>query len=79
MPKRTSSPTSSLPADPPSNLIRVRLWADASHVEQLADTVTQMLETSGYRVLERSNYPCRPPKQLEARVYLTIARVASSA
>jgi|SRR5690606_20592418 len=63
--------TSNLHADPPTDLLRVRVWADSRLVEQLADVVA--LELGKYFVLDERSvvYPCRPPKQSESRVYLT--------
>lgn len=59
-------------ADPPSELIRVRVWAEASKVEGAAYQVRVAMEEQGYHFMEASQpYPCRPPKQLESRIYLT--------
>lgn len=53
----------------PTPLIMVRVWADAEIVEEAADEVTERLVN--FTLVERSTpYPCRPPKQLESRVYL---------
>lgn len=60
-----------LPADPPTPLVMVRVWAETGKVEAAADTVQRAYEVMGYRLVERSRaYVCRPPKQLESRVYL---------
>jgi hypothetical protein len=60
------------PANPPTDLVRVRVWAKAEHIEQVADKLVSELSDGDYRLIERSEpYPCRPPKQLESRVYLT--------
>lgn len=57
-------------ANDPTPLLYIRVWADADAVEQAADEVSQKL-AGGYALVERSRpYPCRPPKQLESRVYL---------
>lgn len=56
----------SMAADEPSTLIRVRVWAEAGTVGQIADRVATALQQTGLRLAERSEaYPCRPPKQLE--------------
>lgn len=61
------------PADPATLLVAVRVWADAEVVEEAADVVADGFERAGFSLVERSNpYPCRPPKQLEARVYLKL-------
>ncbi len=61
--------------NPPSRLIRLRVWADGEVVEELADDLVRLLDTLGLQCDERSEaYPCRPPQQLESRVYLTFAR-----
>lgn len=58
-------------ADPPTELINIRVWSDAKQVEAIAKQLTTALQTQGLKLIEQSKpYPCRPPKQLEARVYL---------
>ena len=60
------------PALAPTDLVRIRVWAAAEHVEQAADDAMNALSHHHYKLLERSSpYPCRPPKQLESRIYLT--------
>jgi hypothetical protein len=50
----------------------VRVWADKNKVENAADLFIENVESMGLKLLERSNsYPCRPPNQLESRIYLT--------
>lgn len=59
-------------ADPPSDVIYVRVWADASRVDGVAYQLRVSLESEGYVFLDQSQpYPCRPPKQLEARIYMS--------
>ncbi len=59
------------PADDPTEFIMVRLWAAGEVIEELADDVIAQLRAVGLRLMEQSPvYPCRPPKHLEARVYL---------
>ena len=60
------------PADPPTQLVRVRIWTNLTKVKAAAHQVKTVLEQSGYELIEQSEpYPCRPPKQLESRIYLT--------
>lgn len=63
-------------AETPSGLIRIRVMAPAGEVDQLADLVAvQMNDFGRMQLVEQSEaYPCRPPKQLESRVYLTFKR-----
>lgn len=57
----------------PTGLVRIRVWAAAENVEQVAFDVQKELSHRNYQCLERSGpYPCRPPKQLESRIYLTM-------
>ncbi len=59
-------------ADPPTELIRVRVWAESSKVGGAAYQLRVAMEDIGYQFMEQSeSYPCRPPKQLESRIYLT--------
>ena len=58
-------------ADAPTDLIRVRVWAETSRVEGAVYQLRIAMEEQGYKFLDKSEpYPCRPPKQLESRVYL---------
>lgn len=62
----------SMAADEASTVIRVRVWAESSIVGLMADGVVMALQQAGLRLVERSEpYACRPPKQLESRIYLT--------
>jgi hypothetical protein len=59
-------------ADAPSPLIKMRVWADMDVVKMVADTIASAMPHLGGELVDRSEgYPCRPPKQLEGRVYLT--------
>lgn len=59
-------------AVPPTDLIRIRVWAAADEVAQAAAAVIEGLEQFDLKLLERTEpYPCRPPKQAESRIYLT--------
>ncbi len=61
--------------EPPTNLLKIRAWAEQKFVQSDANNIIQALETLGYRIEEKSEeYTCRPPKQLEARIYLTFTR-----
>lgn len=62
-------------ANPPSNLIKVRVWAESSQVGLAADTLVAVYQKCGYELLEKSSpYICRPPQQLESRIYLSFKR-----
>ena len=62
----------SVPGDPASPIIRIRVWAEAYKVEGVASQVCAAMTGKGYRLLEQSiAYPCRPPKQAESRIYLS--------
>lgn len=59
------------PADPPTPLVMVRVWSNAETVEEMADLVEGLLKERGYTPVKHNGpYLCRPPKQLEARMYL---------
>lgn len=59
------------PADEASRLVRVRVWADRELVEDWTDDIVRFLERAGWDMVDRSEvYTCRPPKQLEGRIYL---------
>lgn len=62
-------------AEPPSKVLRIRVWADKEIVEDLADDIRDALKVDvNWDLIEKSPvYPCRPPKQLDGRVYLTFA------
>ncbi len=61
--------------DPPSNLIKIRIWADKDKVNTDVNNLIQAMDSLGYQLEEKSElYHCRPPKQLEARIYLTFSR-----
>lgn len=59
-------------ADAPTELIKVRIWADNTKVDGVAYQLRLGMEEQGYHFMEQSEpYPCRPPKQLESRIYQT--------
>jgi hypothetical protein len=60
------------PADAPTELIKVRVWSDHTKVEGAAYQLRLAMEDQGYKFVEQSErYKCRPPKQLESRIYMT--------
>jgi hypothetical protein len=62
----------SMEADEPSPLIKVRAWAELGNVEAVSSCIANLMGCVGYELAEKSKvFPCRPPKQLEGRVYLT--------
>jgi hypothetical protein len=68
--------TSSQLNDPPSTLIKIRLWADKNQVEDVAEKVIWALSGERFQLVEKSiTYPCRPPKANDARVYLTFEKI----
>ncbi len=60
-----------IPADHPSPVIRVRVWASAETVAAVAEAVVRSLTDDGLTLVNQSNpYPCRPPAHRESRIYL---------
>lgn len=60
-----------LPADPPTDFVMIRLWCANEVIEEVVNDVIKQIQALGLRLMEQSTpYPCRPPKQLESRVYL---------
>ena len=59
--------------DPPTNLLKIRIWADKELVQSDCDRIIEALDN--YTLQDKSEiYLCRPPKQLEGRIYLTFTR-----
>lgn len=59
-------------ADPPSKVVRIRVWAASHRVKQAAAALIESIEQYGLTFLEQSEpYVCRPPKQNDSRIYLT--------
>lgn len=57
--------------DPATELVMLRVWAKKELVDSLADQVANAMQSNGLKLVERSDlYLCRPPKQLEGRIYL---------
>ena len=53
--------------------MKIRLWASNETIEEYAELISQLLGENGYTVVDKSEpYPCRPPKQNESRVYLSV-------
>lgn len=61
------------PPHPPTDLVKIRVWAETTKVKQMADLIIDEMEASRKcEFIERSEpYQCHPPKQLESRIYLT--------
>lgn len=65
------------PSDPASPMIRVRVWAPQGESAEVAGYISQAMRRAGFRVVEQSDpYPCRPPKQLEERTYVSYLKDA---
>lgn len=61
--------------DPPTNLIKVRVWSDGERNNTDVVSIIKALGAVGFIFEEKSEpYKCRPPKQLESRTYLTFSR-----
>jgi hypothetical protein len=59
-------------ADPATPLIRVRIWAATDEVRFHAEIFKNYALRAGYTIVDETEpYACRPPKQLESRIYLT--------
>lgn len=66
-------------ADPPTDLIRVRVWANTDKVEQAAQCLIESAQEYGLKFQEKTEpHKCRPPKQNESRIYLTFTDKESS-
>jgi len=64
-----------VPANKPSGSVNIRLWADLNDVDGLADDLEQAMRRCDLRLLKRSQvYVCRPPQQLEGRVYMLFVK-----
>ena len=66
------------PANAPTPLIRVRVWGETG--EKLDEAVSMIKGAfgNGFELVNQSlPYVCRPPQQLESRVYLEFKRVAT--
>ncbi len=62
-------------ADPPMDGVKIRLWANNDEVQDYSELITQLLKAEGYTIVDKSEpYQCRPPKQNESRIYLSIVK-----
>jgi hypothetical protein len=60
-----------IPAQPASKKIMVRVWTDKDKVGAVAQAViTKMLPDYGLIQATSKCYPCRPPQHNDARIYL---------
>lgn len=60
-------------AEPAMEGLKIRLWASNEEINEYAELIQQLLIENGYRIVDTSEpYPCRPPKQNESRIYLTV-------
>lgn len=61
--------------DPPTELIKIRIWTDSRFLEKTANDCIEGLSKQGIRLVEKSDiFTCPPPKQLEAIIYLTFQK-----
>jgi hypothetical protein len=58
----------------PSELVHVRVWASADQVDMIAEKLITDVYPRLEMVEKSPVYLCRPPKQLEGRVYLSFKR-----
>jgi hypothetical protein len=59
-----------------TKLVKVRVWADSKKVADAAALIIESVESNGLRLLQKSPpYSCRPPQQLEGRIYLEFEEV----
>lgn len=59
------------PADAPCPQVRIRVWAEEGAKLDAAISLVLAAFGNGYKkIVHSEHYPCRPPKQLESRVYL---------
>lgn len=66
-------------ANPPTELIKVRIWADARITETVASELIEALAKKGLRVMNCSKpYLCRPPEHLESRMYIEFVKESNS-
>lgn len=79
-PKKKEWERDDTPAKEATNLIKVRVWAATTLVKQAADLIVEQCEGVGLELLERSEpYQCRPPLQLESRIYLVFKDIDEQA
>lgn len=62
-------------AEPATELVKIRVWADRAKIDRDCLAIIASLEEFDFALEEKSEpYLCRPPKQNEARIYLTFRR-----
>lgn len=61
--------------DPASRIIKIRVWGPNNEIICIAQDVIKGMNDQGYNLAEQSEeYPCRPPKGNESRVYLSFLK-----
>jgi hypothetical protein len=61
-------------AEPPSKLIKIRVWTATDQVEAVAASIIEAMATYNIHFLEGSRpFQCRPPQQNDSRIYLMFA------
>ena len=65
------------PANKPTPLVMIRVWADSEKLQEAVGMVKGAFANGFDLIQESSPYPCRPPQQLESRVYLHFKRNSS--
>ncbi len=58
------------PANEPTPKLMIRVWAEGKIVDSRADEIIKGLRGKFRLISRRGPFPCRPPEQLESRVYL---------
>lgn len=62
-----------VPIDESLDLLHLRIWCAGDRVETIASGIASAMVEAGCVLIEQSGpHPCRPPKQAESRVYLTM-------
>lgn len=61
---------SAAPANEPTSKLMIRVWAEGKIVDSRADEVIKGLRGKFKLISRRGPFQCRPPEQLESRVYL---------
>ena len=63
------------PANAPTPMIRVRIWGETGEKLDEAVRLVKGAFANGFEVVNQSlPYVCRPPQQLESRIYLEFRR-----
>jgi hypothetical protein len=70
-PKKKEWERDDTPAKEVTQLVKIRVWAATDKVSLAADLLIEQLESIDFELIEKSTpYQCRPPQQLESRIYL---------